>query len=177
MHWIKEYRQKSLTGNTLTIIFLLILHFSQNVFGSDYPKIIEHPLDVMVPRYEPVTLNCKSDGNPKPTITWYKDGEPLTNEQGLHRMVLPAGSLFFLKVVHSRRESDAGVYWCEARNQLGAVRSRNATLQVAVLRDDFRLEPQNTRVALGEIAIMECGPPRGTPEPVFLGEKMVKPWI
>lgn len=36
-----------------------------------------------------------------------------------------------IQVVHSRRESDAGVYWCEARNQLGVVRSRNATLQVA----------------------------------------------
>lgn len=38
---------------------------------------------------------------------------------------------------------------------------------VIVLRDEFRLEPQNTRVALGDVAIMECGPPRGTPEPVI----------
>lgn len=38
---------------------------------------------------------------------------------------------FFFQVVHLRRESDAGVYWCEARNELGVTRSRNATLQVA----------------------------------------------
>lgn len=35
----------------------------------------------------------------------------------------------------------------------------------AVLRDEFRLEPQNGRVATGEDIIMECAPPRGTPEP------------
>lgn len=36
-----------------------------------------------------------------------------------------------LQVVNSRRESDAGIYWCEAKNELGVSRSRNATLQVA----------------------------------------------
>lgn len=40
-------------------------------------------------------------------------------------------SPYCLQVVHSRRDSDSGVYWCEAHNQLGTVRSHNATLQVA----------------------------------------------
>lgn len=36
-----------------------------------------------------------------------------------------------MQVVHSRRDSDAGVYWCTAENDWGIARSRNATLQVA----------------------------------------------
>jgi len=111
--------------------FSFLLLFLVSITALDPPKIIENPLDAVVPKHDPVTLNCKAEGSPKPKIEWYKDGEVLKNEAGSHRMFLPSGDLFFLKVVHSRRDSDAGVYWCEAKNELGTARSRNATLQVA----------------------------------------------
>ncbi|XP_067897395.1 roundabout homolog 2 isoform X4 [Heterodontus francisci] len=154
--------------------------FSQ-VYGSrlrqeDFPpRIAEHPSDLIVSKGEPATLNCKAEGRPSPTVEWYKDGERVETDKDdprSHRMLLPSGSLFFLRIVHGRRSKpDEGSYVCVARNYLGEAVSHNASLEVALLRDDFRQNPTDVVVAAGEPAIMECQPPRGHPEPTIFWKK------
>lgn len=99
------------------------------------PRITEHPSDLIVSKGEPATLNCKAEGRPTAMVEWYKDGErveTVREDPRSHRIILPNGSLFFLRIVHGRRSKpDEGVYVCVARNYLGEAVSRNASLEVA----------------------------------------------
>ncbi|XP_037402575.1 roundabout homolog 1 isoform X4 [Pygocentrus nattereri] len=159
-------------------------HDEENTLGytgsrlrqEDYPpRIVEHPSDLIVSKGEPATLNCKAEGRPMPTVEWYKDGERVETDRDnsrSHRMLLPSGSLFFLRIVHGRRSKpDEGSYVCVARNYLGEAVSHNASLEVAILRDEFRQNPSDVMVAAGEPAVMECQPPRGHPEPTISWKK------
>uniref|UniRef100_A0A672YID3 Roundabout, axon guidance receptor, homolog 1 (Drosophila) n=1 Tax=Sphaeramia orbicularis TaxID=375764 RepID=A0A672YID3_9TELE len=157
----------------LSLNFLLPLGVS---FLCDTPpRIVEHPSDLIVSKGEPATLNCKAEGRPVPTVEWYKDGERVETDRDnprSQRMLLPSGSLFFLRIVHGRRSKpDEGSYVCVARNYLGEAVSHNASLEVAILRDDFRQNPADVIVAAGEPAVLECQPPRGHPEPTISWKK------
>lgn len=116
--------------------------------SSSSPRIVEHPDDQFVARNEPATLNCRAVGDPPPVITWFKNGgervaTPDDNPTS-HRMVLPGGQLFFLRVMHGGKSSamsssaggatsDAGIYQCRATNPVTGetAYSRNATLMIA----------------------------------------------
>ncbi|XP_035011183.1 roundabout homolog 2 isoform X4 [Hippoglossus stenolepis] len=153
----------------VTVSFIHIASGSRARFEDSGPRIVEDPSDLIVSKGEPATLNCKAEGRPPPSIEWYKDGERVETDKDdprSHRMLLPSGSLFFLRIVHGRRSKpDEGIYTCVARNPLGDAISRNASLEVAILRDDFRQAPSDVVVAAGEPAVLECVPPRGHPEP------------
>ncbi|XP_032389383.1 roundabout homolog 1 isoform X2 [Etheostoma spectabile] len=160
-----------LTGIYCLLAFLQICSGSRLRQEDFPPRIVEHPSDLIVSKGEPATLNCKAEGRPTPTVEWYKDGERVETDRDnprSHRMLLPSGSLFFLRIIHGRRSKpDDGSYVCVARNYLGQAISHNASLEVAILRDDFRQNPVDVMVAVGEPAVLECQPPRGHPEPTI----------
>uniref|UniRef100_A0A4W4FP04 Roundabout, axon guidance receptor, homolog 1 (Drosophila) n=2 Tax=Electrophorus electricus TaxID=8005 RepID=A0A4W4FP04_ELEEL len=167
--------KSTLDSPACTHVYVQIRGWSRLRQEDSPPRIMEHPSDLIVSKGEPATLNCKAEGRPTPTVEWYKDGERVETDRDdsrSHRMLLPSGSLFFLRIVHGRRSKpDEGSYVCVARNYLGEAVSHNASLEVAILRDDFRQNPSDVIVAAGEPAVMECQPPRGHPEPTISWKK------
>jgi len=151
------------------LLLITVITFSSCVLGQERsPHITEHPHSQIVPKNEPLTLNCMADGYPEPKYTWYKDGEIVLTAPSSpksHRVILPTGSLFFLNVRQNKKEQDSGIYWCEAANSVGKARSRNATLEVAVMQEDFRMMPMSTKVAQGDTAVLKCLAPKAYPEP------------
>ena len=96
------------------------------------PEITQHPINRTVIRNEPVTLDCRASESAE--IEWFKDGllvKTAPQDPQSHRILLPDGSLFFLRAMQNKKEQDAGVYWCVASNEHGVARSTNATLDIA----------------------------------------------
>ncbi|XP_042890974.1 roundabout homolog 1-like [Penaeus japonicus] len=148
--------------------FLLVCILALAVARQAGPPVIkEHPSNVVARRNDPATLNCAASGASR--IRWYRDGEEVTTstqDPRSHRVLLPSGSLFFLRVATSKRDSDAGTYWCVASNSHGATRSHNATLTVATLSYDFQSQADPAvRARVGDSLVLPCRPPKGSPPP------------
>lgn len=160
---------------SLLFLFLFSLFPSISSDDGEAPVIIEHPLDVIVSKGSPATLNCGAKGKNVQT-TWYKDGQPVTTNKdqvNSHRIILDSGALFLLKVNSGKngKDGDAGSYHCVAKNEWGEAASREGTLKIAMLRDDFRTRPRTVQELSGNKAVLECSPPRGFPEPVVSWRK------
>ncbi|MEE6496324.1 hypothetical protein FKM82_002300 [Ascaphus truei] len=72
------------------------------------------PSEVTVIQGNDVTLECDSHGVPLPTVTWMREGDPLTNGNGFK--ILSNGTLLYLEKAHV---SNSGHYVCVAVNVAG----------------------------------------------------------
>ncbi|XP_067841314.1 inactive tyrosine-protein kinase 7-like [Heptranchias perlo] len=101
-----------------------------------------------------MTIQCSATGREKPVIKWSKnDGSRISPH-----VRQEAGLLHFTKVT----KSDAGHYACIASNSQGKIRA-SVRLIVAVL-PKFKMEPENTTVYQGYIAVLNCQA-TGEPQP------------
>ena len=93
------------------------------------PRIEQHPSHTVVNTSEPVTLECRASGEPRPTISWYKDAALISYNSRFS--LIHDSNLFIMSAsVGKGNRSDSGVYFCKASNEFGEANSANASLIV-----------------------------------------------
>uniref|UniRef100_A0AAR2KQZ6 Hemicentin 1 n=1 Tax=Pygocentrus nattereri TaxID=42514 RepID=A0AAR2KQZ6_PYGNA len=123
--------------------FLVRVHVPPNIAGESGVQ------DVSVLQNRQVTLECKSDAVPPPTLSWLKDGSPLKVSPRVR--VLSSGR--YLQI-NNAELGDAARYTCMASNIAGQTRRHfNLSVNVAPTIKDG---PQAVSVHINQPAVLEC---------------------
>lgn len=125
------------------------------------PKFVETLSDVQISQGNTVILECRVTGNPRPEVTWYKDGERIF-EDAKHRIEIRPGDLCVLTIRGVDYENQ-GTYTCTASNQAGED-STTAAFQLSNSPPEFTKALEDTRVKPGSDIIITVNY-LGKPEP------------
>ncbi|XP_029295180.1 LOW QUALITY PROTEIN: hemicentin-1 [Cottoperca gobio] len=126
--------------------------------GVDHVEPVE---PVTVVQGSLVTLTCEARGVPPPTLTWMKDGQPLS----LHRNLLLDGQETRLQLPDVA-PSDAGLYSCVASNQAGSsTKSFNLTVHEPP-KISISSSPEELTIAVNSPLELECSAV-GVPPPTL----------
>uniref|UniRef100_A0A3P8SNR4 Uncharacterized protein n=1 Tax=Amphiprion percula TaxID=161767 RepID=A0A3P8SNR4_AMPPE len=116
--------------------------------GVDHVEPVE---PVTVVQGSLVTLTCEARGVPPPTLTWMKDGQPLS----LHRNLLLDGQETRLQLPDVA-PTDAGLYSCVASNQAGSsTKSFNLTV-LEPPKISSSSSPEELTIAINSPLELEC---------------------
>ncbi|XP_058494160.1 hemicentin-1 isoform X1 [Solea solea] len=134
--------------------FQVRVHVPPNIVGESTP----HNISVLQSRQ--VTLECKSDAVPPPTLAWLKDGQPL---QASARVRILSGGRYLQ--INMAELSDRAQYTCVASNIAGKT-TRHFNLAVNVA-PTIKQGSQTVSVLISNPAVLECivsgvPPPRVT---------------
>ncbi|KAM6047554.1 LOW QUALITY PROTEIN: hemicentin-2 [Theristicus caerulescens] len=146
-------------------------HYSLDVWVPPSFSSAE-PTTMSVPEGQSVRLACECHGIPFPTLSWWKDGEPLSTQPGSPKLVSTGGSVLYIEKV---RLMDKGTYTCECRNAAGSS-SKDHRLEVHALP-----RIQGSSKALRKVSVIKAGETvlecevMGTPPPTVTWMKDGQP--
>lgn len=154
-----EGHYQCVVSNTFGSVYSNKSHITVHVF----PVFTKIPVDISTKTGKTARLECGARGQPRPDISWKKDGGnenfPAARERRMH--VIPKDDVFFITGV---KPSDTGVYSCTAKNLAGVIVA-NATLTVLETPSFVKkMEDKETRA--GETTVLECLA-SGSPRPVL----------
>ncbi|KAM8995979.1 hemicentin-2 isoform 2-T2 [Ara ararauna] len=136
-------------------------HYNLDVWVPPSFSSLE-PTTVSVLEGQSVRLACECYGIPFPTLSWWKDGEPLSTHTGSLKLVSTGGSVVYMEKV---RLEDKGTYTCECSNAAGSS-SKEHHLEVHALPRILGSSKALRKVSVikaGEV-VLECEAV-GTPTP------------
>ncbi|CAM9699604.1 unnamed protein product [Bubo scandiacus] len=106
------------------------------------------PADVSMLEGQSLRLACECHGIPFPTLSWQKDGEPISTQPGSPKLVSMGGSMLYIEKVQL---VDKGTYTCECRNAAGSS-SKEHHLEVHALP-----RIQGSSKALRKVSVIKAG--------------------
>lgn len=111
---------------------------------------------------ERVELPCVASGDPPPSYSWKKDGQPLVIS-GIDIRQLPGVGT--IQIEEPTAETHEGVYQCFAKNEFGTAISIKTTLKKAVQEPFPSIkEPKVHKPVVGQSLTLRCQPPYGYPK-------------
>ncbi|KXJ70951.1 hypothetical protein RP20_CCG021913 [Aedes albopictus] len=137
-----------------------------------FPFFKKTPTDINVQAGKMARLDCAAAGDPKPQISWEKDGGndfPAAKDRRMH--ISADEDAFFIM---NAQIVDMGVYTCSAENAAGVIK---ASASVLVLESPILLKPLETKVAeLGTSIVLDCSA-SGYPKPLIQWFKAGEPLV
>ncbi|XP_074702115.1 hemicentin-2-like [Strix aluco] len=106
------------------------------------------PANVSMLEGQSLRLACECHGIPFPTLSWQKDGRPLSTQPGSPKLVSMGGSMLYIEKVQL---VDKGTYTCECRNAAGSS-SKEHRLEVHALP-----RIQGSSKALRKVSVIKAG--------------------
>ena len=132
----------TLSQRILLLVIVQVFNIAMISCSGSIPRIEQHPMSVIVNVSDPVTLECRASGEPKPKITWYRDGHLLNivtnkNEASIlsnNKYTLIHDSNLYITsskfIITNASLKDNGEYVCLARNEAGFTKSQSALLNL-----------------------------------------------